>query len=389
MTDGKLTEPTGRAPEKVRLMQISYAMGLYLGELGRQGRTPRTLDRYERYLGKLDDMYPHIDVEDITSAMVRRYLDTFRFNAKKPGRTANAASTQAQIASIVRSFFQWLHEEEYIRRNPAERIKRPKIAPAHENDNVITVSTDDVRVLLLTAAASTRWTDRIAVPLAVYTGARRHALATIRRHDYDPFAGTLRFQEKGGKTIEKPVAAKLAAILDTAIFAGVYASDDDYLVPSEADQRRPGDRDDRIIWKAVKRVAAQAGVTSHVHALRAAFACYYLETKGDDQLFSLKDLMGHQRVETTMIYLRRLDRKRSMETVRDLDWDPPESFEASAVTEKEGFEPSIPVNPLGEPQCTPSGDLAVDLLREAAARNPGAVTPEAASTTERADKSNA
>jgi integrase len=311
--------------------------------------------------------------------MVRRYLDTFRFNAKKSGpRTPNAASTQAQIASIVRSFFQWLHEEEYVKRNPAERIKRPKIAPSHENDNVITVSTEDVRLLLLKASESTRWTDRIAVPLAVYTGARRHALATIRRRDYDPFAGTLRFLEKGGKTIEKPVAGKLAAILDTAIFAGVYTSDDDYLVPSEADQRRPGDRDDRIIWKSVKRVAADAGVTSHVHALRAAFACYYLETKGDDQLFSLKDLMGHQRVETTMIYLRRLDRKRSMETVRDLDWDAPELFEASPLTEKEGFEPSIQVNPLGEPQGTPSGDLAADLLEQAKDRTPGAVTPEAA-----------
>lgn len=335
-------------------MQISYAMGLYLGELARQGRTPRTLDRYERYLGKLDDMYRHIDVEEVTSAMVRRYLDGFRFNAKKGGRTPNAASTQAQIASIVRSFFQWLHEEEYIKRNPAERIKRPKIQPSHENDNVITISTEDVRILLLKAAESGRWTDRIAVPLAVYTGARRHALATIRRRDYDPFSGTLRFLEKGGKVIEKPVAGKLAAILDTAIFAGVYESDDDYLVPSEAEQRRDGERDDRIIWKSVKRVAAEAGVTSHVHALRAAFACYYLETKGDDQLFSLKDLMGHQRVETTMIYLRRLDRKRSMETVRDLDWDLPETFEALPGTEKEGFEPSIPERPLVERQGTPS-----------------------------------
>jgi site-specific recombinase XerD len=299
-------------------------------------------------------MYRHIDVEEITSAMVRRYLDTFRFNAKKGGRVPNAASTQAQVASIVRSFFQWLDDEEYIKRNPAERIKRPKIQPSHENDNVLTVSTEDVRILLLEAAKSARWTDRIAVPLAVYTGARRHALAMIRRRDYDPFAGTLRFQEKGGNTIEKPVAGKLAAILDAAIFAGVYETDDDYLVPSEAEQRREGDRDDRIIWKSVKRVAASAGIESHVHSLRAAFAVYYLESKGDDNILSLKDLMGHQRLETTLIYLRRRNRKVGMESVRDLDWDLPESFEALPVTEKEGFEPSIPESPLTEREGTPS-----------------------------------
>jgi hypothetical protein len=48
------------------------------------------------------------------------------------------------------------------------------------------------------------------------------------------------------------------------------------------------------------------------------------------------------------------------------------------LTEKEGFEPSIQVNPLAEPQGTPSGDLAADLLEQAKDRTPGAVTPEAA-----------
>ncbi len=41
---------------------------------------------------------------------------------------------------------------------------------------------------------------------------------------------------------------------------------------------------------------------------------------GEDHLFALKELMGHSRVETMMIYLRRLDRRWSMETVRGLDW---------------------------------------------------------------------
>ncbi len=162
----------------------------------------------------------------------------------------------------------------------------------------------------------------IAVSLAVYSGARRHALATIRRSDYDPFDRTLRFKEKGGKTIVKPVAGALAEILDAAIFAGVYpdADDDAYLIPGSALQRRPGDRDDRVVWRLIHRVAARAGVKTTVHALRAAFAVFYLEQNGEDHLFALKELMGHSRVETTMIYLRRLDRRRSMETVRGLDW---------------------------------------------------------------------
>lgn len=339
------------APERVRVMTISYAADLYLGELARQGRSPRTLDRYRRHLDKLADMYLHIDVEEITSPMVRRYLDQFRYNQKKPGRIPNSPATMAQISSIARAFFAWLHEEEYIKRNPAERIRRPKLQPAHENDNVVSISTADVRALLRAAES---WPERIAVHLAVYTGARRRALATIRRRDYDPFEGTLRFVEKGGKVIQKPVARKLGEILDAAIFAGVYDSDDDYLIPSEAEQRRQGERDDRVVWKLVARVAKRAGVTTHVHALRAAFATHYLESMPENVL-ALQELMGHRRLDTTLIYLRRLNRRQAMETVRDLDWDA-ESFQSLPVTEKEGFEPSFPEPPLVEREGTPSGE---------------------------------
>jgi len=31
-----------------------------------------------------------------------------------------------------------------------------------------------------------------------------------------------------------------------------------------------------VIWRLIRRVATRAGVTAHVHALRAAFAVFYL-----------------------------------------------------------------------------------------------------------------
>lgn len=303
---------------RVRIMTTSQAADLYLGELARQGRTQRTIASYRRTLHKLADAYPHHDVEELTASMLRAFLDGYARN-RKTGRGANRPATIAQAVTIVRCFFKWLHEEDLVTRDPAERIRRPKLAPAYENDNVVTVSSADVR-LLLDEANKMGWPERLAVSLAVYSGARRHALATIRRSDYDPFAKTLRFQEKGGKTIVKPVADPLASVLDAAIISGVYEDDDDYLIPGTARQRRPGDRDDRVVWRLIGQVASAARVKTTVHALRAAFAVYYLETQGEDHLFSLQQLMGHSRVETTMVYLRRLDRRRSMETVRGLDW---------------------------------------------------------------------
>jgi integrase len=172
--------------------------------------------------------------------------------------------------------------------------------------------------------------------------------------DHDRDAETLTFREKGKKTITKPVPGKLAKLIEAAIAAGVYESDDDSLIPSNASQRREGNRDDRVIWRLGRRVAQRAGVTTHVHALRAAFADYYLETH-PGQVDDLKQLMGHRRLETTLVYLRCRRRRRSMETVRDLDWDNigiPQNasklLESLALAEKEGFEPSFGVNAHGQ-----------------------------------------
>jgi site-specific recombinase XerD len=345
------------ASGRVRIMTTSHAADLYLGELARQGRTQRTIASYRRTLHKLADAYPHHDVDELTATLLRRFLDGYQHNQKQRGQ-ANRPATIAQAVTIVRCFFKWLHDEDLIQHNPADRIRRPKVAPAYENDNVVTVSSDDVKLILF-AANRAGWQKRIAANLAVYSGARRHALAIARRGDYDPFARTLRFQEKGGKIIVKPVADPLADVLDAAIIAGVYESDDDYLIPGNAAQRRRGDRDDRVVWRLIKSVASDAGVKTTVHALRAAFAVFYLETKGDDHLFSLQQLMGHARVETTMVYLRRLDRRRSMETVRDLDWGSgtasDEKLDSYALAEKEGFEPSIQAKSSPGRDGIPSG----------------------------------
>jgi hypothetical protein len=47
--------------------------------------------------------------------------------------------------------------------------------------------------------------------------------------------------------------------------------------------------------------------------------------------------MDHSKMETTQIYLRRLDRERAMERVRDLSWGSP--FASIPGKARTGFEP--------------------------------------------------
>ena len=64
--------------------------------------------------------------------------------------------------------------------------------------------------------------------------------------------------------------------------------------------------------------------------------CAFLEIS-PGKVEALQRLTGHSKMETTQIYLRRLDRERAMERVRDLSWGSP--FASIAGEARTGFEP--------------------------------------------------
>jgi integrase/recombinase XerC len=334
----------GVRADRLRTMTISYATDRYLGELARQGLKPRSIIRYRSFLDRLADMYPHHDVDEVTVDMVRRFLD--RITVRVGSSVPLDRDTVSQRVGIVKAFFGWLHDENMIPTDPTVRVVAPRRKNPLENDNIVTVTSEEVQRMLAVAGRDVglkltpqdRWRPLLCLGVLAYTGGRRGAVSQLRISAYDGFADppTLTFQEKGGKPIRKPVATRLAEIIRQAALGGVWGDPDDYLIPSKASPRK-AERDARIIYKVVKDVAADAKVISHVHALRAAFAVYFIDNK-PDQTLALKDLMGHVDMATTLIYLRRRDRQRNMGVVVDLDWGVESTFDASVLAEKEGFE---------------------------------------------------
>lgn len=311
-------------------LPLDRAVDLYLGDLALRGRAPITIDGYRRKLWKLCDQLGHIDANDVTPDDCRRYLE----RAARKVRTGQpvATGTLAHTVTTLNRFFGWLRDQERIERNPMERIHRPPLIHAEDLD-VVTLGEGDV--LRLFAACET-WHEALVIALLAYLGPRRNAVSTLRRRDFDFAKGTLRFREKRRKVIVKPVPGELLELLVAADEAGaIGAQPGDYLVPMIREQRRDGERDNRFVWRIVRNVAARAGVHAHPHALRAAFAVHYLEQK-PEQLVALQALMGHSKIETTRVYLRKLDRARAMESVRDLTWAP---YKALPEEARSGFEP--------------------------------------------------
>src|SRR6185369_16325384 len=104
-----------------------------------------------------------------------------------------------------------------------------------------------------------------------------------------------RFRDKGDKVLVQRIPSELVTVIEQADADHVWQSSADYLIPS----RRAATvtrkvRKDSLIWDTVKIVAKRAGVESHVHALRAAFAVKFDE-QHPDRIDTLRSLMGHDR----------------------------------------------------------------------------------------------
>lgn len=306
------------------------------GQLARTGHAAATRASYRWTLWKFADAYHDVPPDQITREDCERFLN--RWTACKP-------ATMAQRGAALAGFTAYLADRGILADDPMRRVARPKRQRPDKLD-VVTVSGEDVRRMFNSVRS---WPEALALALLAYTGARRGAAAGLRWRDVDLARGEARFRWKGGTIHTAVLPAELVELFT------MYSADvqhglhpDDYVIPNLQPRKvRRAERDDRIVWNIIRTVAHRAGVRSHVHALRAAFAVVCLDEVGLDPI-ALKDAMGHERIESTMVYLRRRDRRRSLEQVRALSWGG-SVLSAKAVGAHTGFEPVLRDKPVAEP----------------------------------------
>lgn len=314
---------------------ITEAIDRYEGELARLGRTRATRQKYIReVLWPFADQLGRKALDEVTTDDCRRHLDRW---------INSSPSTIALYVSIIRGFFAFCHDEGWIAANPMDPVKRPRRKRPEDLD-VVSVTSKEVERLI---DACDAWDELLCVCVLCYIGGRRNAAATARRRDVDLDKGTIKLREKGGKVIVKPIPDELAALIRAADENKVWESGDAYLIPNRRQPRRAGERSNKVVYAIVKRVAERADVDVHPHALRAAFAVQFDE-QNPGRIWALKELLGHARIETTMIYLRRKDRAKAMEDVRGLSWGG-SVFPSLSGMPPAGFEPAFGEDAVPEP----------------------------------------
>jgi site-specific recombinase XerD len=291
---------------------IKELLGDYQAALQSRGQRPRGI---ERYIGQLRDFARWMGstaVERVTPKHISRYQAHL-------ARRCAVGTVRFSIC-VLRSFFQWVVEEELRDDDPTVQQQVPKRAPTIPRipsrqqlarmRRVLAVMPDG-----LTQKQQWIWKrNRLVVMLIRFTGVRISEATALRWADIDLEQRTLTVHEgKGGKSRTIPLHKTLLAELHS----WQSANPEHAVLPAYTDGR--GFASYKAMAHIFERWLPAQGVKLTAHQLRHAFATELLRKKADVR--EVQELLGHASLETTQRYLH-VDAERLRAAIDHLPaWD--------------------------------------------------------------------
>lgn len=200
------------------------------------------------------------------------------------------SSTNTQI-NILKSFFAWLFQEEYIPKNPMLKINQTK-EPIRLRE---ALSMDEIETL---RQKCENLREKTLLEFAYSTGCRLSEIVGVNKEDLNFYDKTLKVIGKGNKERVVCFNTKTKYLLKEYILS---RNDDDkaLFVTSKSPSNRLGGRS---IEREIRIIATRAnlGKAIYPHLLRHSIATHLLA--GGMSLHSVQKLLGHSDPKTTQIY---------------------------------------------------------------------------------------
>lgn len=242
---------------------------------------------------------------DVSPEIVHDYVE---FMKEQP----YASSSVARKVAAVKSFFNYLHEHNYIAENPTTQVDSPKVKKRLPQ----TLSFQDVDRLL---AAPTKkkspknLRDTALLNLLYSTGMRVTEVVSLQLADIDLEHSSLYCPGKEATTRKLPFDDDTRQILHAYLDEGRP-----YLVKDKEEKalflnHRGQQLTRQGLWLIIKAYAQQADLHTVVtpHTLRHSFAAHKLHSGSDLQ--EVQRLLGHANISTTQIYTHLPDDEEEIE----------------------------------------------------------------------------
>lgn len=263
-------------------MLLTEAWQLYAADKQIEGYSPTTLRGYKIQFNLLLKHFGDIELDKIALPDLKTYLI-------EKGGHLKPASLGMRIRSI-RAFFRWANEEGYCSGNPARKLKEPKLG--HPLPKALN---EEDTVALEEGCKSP--VEHALVEFIYSTGCRVGEVHRLNRNAIDWDNRSCIVLGKGSKEREVYFSIK-AAIWLKKYLKGRKDNDVALFVTERAPRRLSIE----MIRYVVKRVARNSDVAANVypHKLRHSFATHLLNNGAPMEC--IQTLLGHAKLETTMIY---------------------------------------------------------------------------------------
>lgn len=216
--------------------------------------------------------------------------------------------SQARLIAGMRSFFRFLRMEGYIGSDPSELIDTPQIDK--HLPEVLTVSEIDAMCNSLPREREESLRNHAIIETLYGSGLRVSELTGLRLSHLRLDDGYAIIDGKGNKQRLVPLSPRSIHLINQYIEQwrsrlDIKSGNEDFVFLN----RRGAQLTRVMIFYIIRETAALAGIKKTVspHTLRHSFATHLLE--GGANLRAIQELLGHETIATTEIYLH-LDTRR-------------------------------------------------------------------------------
>lgn len=266
------------------------------------GRSAKTAENYRLYIERFVEFSNDIQVEKITSEIVRKYRLWLNRYSNNSGDSLSTI-TQSYHLIALRGFLHYLSSRDISSLAP-DKIILPKVT----RKQVTFLYEDEIKRLLENIDTSNEQglRDRAIIELLFTSGLRVSELVSLNRDQINTKRREFMVRGKGQK--DRPIFMSETAANHIDIYLEMRS---DSLPPlflnysrnttttNSGDFRR---LTTRSVQRLLNKYARLAGITKHVspHTLRHSYATDLLMNGAD--IRSVQSMLGHSNISTTQIY---------------------------------------------------------------------------------------
>lgn len=234
------------------------------------------------------------DYNEVDHHIISQFLQLL----KSKGLTGSSAS---RYLSSLRGFFSYLYTNNYIQKDPTERVssakvirKLPEVLSLYEIEKILEQPDTSDKLGLR---------DKAILELFYSSGLRVSELIELKISDLFLDDEVIRVLGKGSKQRIVPVGSSAVKWIKEYVLKSRPLLEQRIRSKNYIFLNLRGTKLSRMgVWKIVERYTKEAGIKKevHPHTFRHSFATHLLE--GGADLRSVQEMLGHSDISTTQIY---------------------------------------------------------------------------------------